>query len=57
MHVSHPVTNYEFFYEPFYVSMDSAPPFDERFIGYGFTRNTQVLTLLSVKKTHLFIHQ
>ena len=50
MHVSHPVTNYEFFYEPFYVSMDSAPPFDERFIGYGFTRNTQVLSS-SVKKT------
>ena len=45
MHVSHPVTNYEFFYEPFYVSMDSAPPFDERFIGYGFTRNTQVVQL------------
>ena len=31
--------------------MDSAPPFDERFIGYGFTRNTQVHNLFSVKKT------
>ena len=42
VHVSHNVTNYEFFYEPFYVSLDSAPRYDERFVGYGFTRNTQV---------------
>ena len=41
LHVSH-VSNYELFWEPFYVSMDSAPPFDERFIGYGYTRNSQV---------------
>ncbi|XP_018326024.1 beta-1,4-glucuronyltransferase 1 [Agrilus planipennis] len=40
--VSHPVTNFEMFYEPFYVAKDSVPPHDERFIGYGFTRNTQV---------------
>lgn len=42
VHVSHWVTNYEFFYEPFYVAMDDVPPHDERFVGYGFTRNTQV---------------
>ena len=42
VHVSHPVTNYEFFYEPFYISLDNVPPYDERFVGYGFTRNTQV---------------
>lgn len=42
VHVSHPVTNFEFLYEPFYVAPDSAPPHDERFIGYGYTRNTQV---------------
>ena len=42
LHVSHNVTNYEFFYEPFYVSLDSVPRYDERFVGYGFTRNTQV---------------
>ena len=42
VHVSHNVTNYEFFYEPFYVSLDTAPTYDERFVGYGFTRNTQV---------------
>jgi len=41
VHVSHNVTNYEFFYEPFYVSLDTAPAYDERFVGYGFTRNTQ----------------
>merc|ERR1719219_202246 len=41
LHVSHTVKNFEFFYEPFYISLDTAPPFDERFIGYGFTRNTQ----------------
>ncbi|TMW50479.1 hypothetical protein DOY81_004475, partial [Sarcophaga bullata] len=40
--ISHQVTNYEFFYEPFYVSLDNVPPHDERFVGYGFTRNSQV---------------
>lgn len=42
LHESHDVSNYEFFYEPFYVALDKAPAYDERFIGYGFTRNTQV---------------
>ena len=42
VHISHNVTEFEFFYEPFYVSLDSAPAYDERFEGYGFTRNTQV---------------
>ncbi|KAL3276639.1 hypothetical protein HHI36_012011 [Cryptolaemus montrouzieri] len=41
-HVSHPVTNFEFLYEPFYVAKDTVPPHDERFVGYGYTRNTQV---------------
>ena len=31
--VSHDVTNYEFFYEPFYAARDDAPLHDERFIG------------------------
>ena len=31
--VSHDVTNYEFFYEPFYAARDDAPPHDERFVG------------------------
>ena len=41
LHVSHEA-KYEVFYEPFYVSLDTAPPHDERFLGYGFTRNSQV---------------
>lgn len=41
-YVSHDVTNFEFLYEPFYVARDVAPPHDERFMGYGYTRNTQV---------------
>jgi len=40
--VSHNVTNFEFLYEPFYVAPDTVPPHDERFLGYGYTRNTQV---------------
>lgn len=40
--VSYNVTNFEFLYEPFYVATDEVPPHDERFLGYGFTRNTQV---------------
>ena len=43
--MSHNVTNFEFLYEPFYVALDTAPPHDERFIGYGYTRNTQVKTV------------
>lgn len=42
VHISHPVTNFEFLYEPFYVAPDTVPPHDERFVGYGYTRNTQV---------------
>lgn len=30
------------YYEPFYISSDTIPPHDERFLGYGFTRNSQV---------------
>lgn len=45
-HISHNVTNFEFFYEPFYVASDMVPPHDERFLGYGFTRNTQVRLIM-----------
>ncbi|XP_069696973.1 beta-1,4-glucuronyltransferase 1-like isoform X3 [Periplaneta americana] len=41
VHVNHNVTNFEFLYEPFYVAPDTVPAHDERFIGYGYTRNTQ----------------
>ncbi|PSN39741.1 hypothetical protein C0J52_19960 [Blattella germanica] len=36
---------YKQWYEPFFVVDDTAPPHDERFIGYGFSRNTQVLEM------------
>lgn len=42
VHINHQVTNFEFLYEPFYVAKDTVPPHDERFVGYGYTRNTQV---------------
>ena len=47
VHISHNVTNFEFFYEPFYVSLDTVPRYDERFVGYGFTRNTQVYQFIN----------
>ena len=41
--VSHSVISQSFDrYEPFYVSSDVIPAHDERFIGYGFTRSSQV---------------
>jgi len=42
VHVNHNVTKCTLGYEPFYVARVGAPDFDERFIGYGWTRNTQV---------------
>ncbi|KAH0557780.1 beta-1,4-glucuronyltransferase 1 [Cotesia glomerata] len=41
-YISHNVTDFEFLYEPFYIAKDIVPPHDERFMGYGYTRNTQV---------------
>ena len=36
------VEKYKLLYEPTYVSRGDTPFFDERFIGFGFTRNSQV---------------
>ncbi|XP_045533844.1 beta-1,4-glucuronyltransferase 1 [Papilio machaon] len=47
-HVSHDVTNFELLYEPFYVATDAVPAHDERFLGYGFTRNTQVYEMFLI---------
>ena len=47
LHISHEA-KYEVFYEPFYVSLDTTPPHDERFLGYGFTRNSQVIFTTSL---------
>lgn len=46
VYISHDVTNFEFLYEPFYVAKDIVPAHDERFMGYGYTRNTQVFLML-----------
>lgn len=54
--ISHNVTNFEFLYEPFYVSTDASPMHDERFLGYGFTRNTQVNRMKRKTKTEINIH-
>jgi len=42
VHVNHNVTKCTLGYEPFYVARVGTPDFDERFIGYGWSRNTQV---------------
>ena len=36
------VEKYKLLYEPIYVSRGDTPAFDERFIGFGNTRNSQV---------------
>jgi N-acetyllactosaminide beta-1,3-N-acetylglucosaminyltransferase len=41
--VSHEaVSKYFKYYEPFYLSQNTIPQFQEKFIGYGFNRNSQV---------------
>ena len=47
LHISHSLPQFEFFFEPFYVSRADVPEHDERFVGYGFTRNTQVKIIKS----------
>ena len=33
----------QFGYEPYFIAdVNTVPKYDERFLGYGFTRNTQV---------------
>merc|ERR1711970_1394695 len=40
--IAYKVEKYIFKYEPLYIARGDTPPFDERFIGFGMTRNTQV---------------
>ena len=40
--IAYMVDQYRFMYEPIDVARSDSPPFDERFVGYGMTRNTQV---------------
>ncbi|XP_068085926.1 beta-1,4-glucuronyltransferase 1-like [Anabrus simplex] len=42
MKVSHTVKKYDFWYEPMFIAPREVPPFDERFVGFGNTRNSQV---------------
>jgi hypothetical protein len=56
VHVSYNVTKCKNWYEPFYVAHASVPNYDERFVGYGYTRNTQVfvglILQLNVQKSY-----
>ena len=45
--VAYQIKHIQFGYEPIFVAKADNPNFDERFIGYGFTRNTQVLQPLT----------
>ena len=40
--IAYKVEKYIFKYEPLYIARGDSPAFDERFIGFGMTRNTQV---------------
>ena len=42
MDIAYKVQQYIFKYEPLYIARGDTPPFDERFQGFGLTRNTQV---------------
>ena len=42
LNIGYKVEKYQFKYEPLYVAKSDTPIFDERFIGFGMTRNTQV---------------
>ena len=53
--VAYKVKKYIWMYEPVYISRADVPQFDERFIGYGLTRNTQVCPL-SKKSNFLKIY-
>ncbi|XP_037800686.1 beta-1,4-glucuronyltransferase 1-like isoform X2 [Penaeus monodon] len=42
LQVLYNITTWRSYWEPIYVTKANVPSFDERFVGYGFTRNTQV---------------
>ena len=42
--VAYDVEKYQLLYEPIYVSRGNTPAFDERFVGFGYDRNSQVRT-------------
>jgi len=42
LNIAYKVEKYIFKYEPLYIAKGDTPAFDERFVGFGMTRNTQV---------------
>lgn len=42
LRVGYVITTYQMLWEPFYIVQGDVPAFDERFIGFGFNRNSQV---------------
>lgn len=49
--VAYPVEKFIFHYEPVYVAKKGTPPFSERYVGYGMTRNTQAYEMLLANYT------
>ena len=56
MEASYEPDPYVFGYEPLYVSRAGAPEFDERYIGFGKDRNTQVCFALLIQ-SQILIYQ
>ena len=46
LEAAYKVNNYIFNYEPLYIARSDAPAFDERFIGFGMDRNSQVYEMI-----------
>jgi len=53
--VAYPVEKFMFHYEPVYVARRGTPPFAERYVGYGMTRNTQAYEMLLANFTFLVL--
>ena len=52
-HVSHSA-KYSPYFEPYFVSPDTCPVHDERFVGFGFDRNSQVALMVTYRHNILF---
>jgi hypothetical protein len=53
--VAYPVEKFIFHYEPVYIARRGTPPFDERYLGYGMTRNTQAYEMFLANYTFLVL--
>lgn len=45
LNVLYNITSWQNYWEPIYVAKATVPFYDERFVGYGFTRNSQVFEM------------